>query len=343
MAKTMLDNLKMSIANTMTSDIKMIDVDKLHSSADNFFNIERIEEFAETILGQGGVKENLIVTPSPIGGYEIISGHRRTAAVRYLLQKGENVSRFLPCLVQEYSNEDDKKLNLIFMNVTARRLSDAELWTSYEKVDAILKKKKEAGEKFGRIRDTLAGYLGVSSSQIGKLQNIEKYATDKVKEAVSNGSISISTANQIARLDEKEQEAIVDTQDVSKIKTKDVKDQIDNSKKVDTSVKISATPNSEKVDTSVKIPTTLNLEKVDTSVKIPTISKTEKVEKLVIKEVYQDLLDRITERYNSEVNASYANGELDFVPQSKTSSEMLEIILCKYALENYQDLLRSAE
>lgn len=328
MAKTMRDNLKMSIANTMTSDIKMIDVDKLHSSEDNYFELNRIEELADTILGQGSVKENLIVTPLPEGNYEIISGHRRAAAVRLLLQRGEKIPKFVPCLIQDYSNNDDKVLNLILMNVTARRLSDAELWTSYEKVDAILKKKKEAGEKFGRIRDTLAGYLGVSSSQIGKLQNIEKYATDKVKEAVSNGSISISTANQIARLDEKEQEAIVDTQDVSKIKTKDVKDQIDNSKKVDTSVKISATPNSEKVDTSVKI---------------PTISKTEKVEKLVIKEVYQDLLDRITERYNAEVNASYANGELDFIPQSKTSSEMLEIILCKYALENYQDLLRSAE
>lgn len=328
MAKTMRDNLKMSIANTMTSDIKMIDVDKLHSSEDNYFELNRIEELADTILGQGSVKENLIVTPLPEGNYEIISGHRRAAAVRLLLQRGEKIPKSVPCLIQDYSNNDDKVLNLILMNVTARRLSDAELWTSYEKVDAILKKKKEAGEKFGRIRDTLAGYLGVSSSQIGKLQNIEKYATDKVKEAVSNGSISISTANQIARLDEKEQEAIVDTQDVSKIKTKDVKDQIDNSKKVDTSVKISATPNSEKVDTSVKI---------------PTVSKTEKVDKLVIKEVYQDLLDRITERYNAEVNASYANGELDFIPQSKTSSEMLEIILCKYALENYQDLLRSAE
>jgi ParB-like chromosome segregation protein Spo0J len=328
MAKTMLDNLKMSIANTMTSDIKMIDVDKLHSSEDNYFELNRIEELADTILGQGSVKENLIVTPLPEGNYEIISGHRRAAAVRLLLQRGEKIPKSVPCLIQDYSNNDDKVLNLILMNVTARRLSDAELWTSYEKVDAILKKKKEAGEKFGRIRDTLAGYLGVSSSQIGKLQNIEKYATDKVKEAVSNGSISISTANQIARLDEKEQEAIVDTQDVSKIKTKDVKDQIDNSKKVDTSVKISATPNSEKVDTSVKI---------------PTVSKTEKVDKLVIKEVYQDLLDRITERYNAEVQANYHDGLLDYVPKDKTSSEMLEIILCKYALENYQDLLRSAE
>lgn len=325
MAKTMFDNIKLSVDNTMSTDIKMIDINELHSSEDNYFEMNRIDELAETILGQGGVKENLIVSPLPTGGYEIISGHRRTAAVRLLLDNGEKVSRFLPCLVQKYASPDDKRLNLIFMNVTARRLSDSELWTSYEKVDAILKKKKEAGEKFGRIRDTLAGYLGVSSSQIGKLQNIEKYATDKVKEAVSNGSISISTANQIARLDEKEQEAIVDTQDISKIKTKDVKDQIDNSKKVDTSVKIPTISNSEKVDTSVKFPTTSNINDVS------------------IKDDYKNLISRITERYNAEVQENYHNGILDFIPHDKTSSEMLEIIICQYALSNYPDLLQDSE
>ena len=325
MAKTMFDNIKLSVDNTMSTDIKMIDINEMHSSEDNYFEMNRIDELAETILGQGGVKENLIVSPLPTGGYEIISGHRRTAAVRLLLDNGEKVSRFLPCLVQKYASPDDKRLNLIFMNVTARRLSDSELWTSYEKVDAILKKKKEAGEKFGRIRDTLAGYLGVSSSQIGKLQNIEKYATDKVKEAVSNGSISISTANQIARLDEKEQEAIVDTQDISKIKTKDVKDQIDNSKKVDTSVKIPTISNSEKVDTSVKFPTTSNINDVS------------------IKDDYKNLISRITERYNAEVQENYHNGILDFIPHEKTSSEMLEIIICQYALSNYPDLLQDSE
>ena len=339
MAKTMLDNLKMSIANTMTSDIKMIDVDKLHSSEDNYFELNRIEELADTILGQGSVKENLIVTPLPTGDYEIISGHRRAAAVRLLLQRGEKIPKSVPCLIQDYSNNDDKVLNLILMNVTARRLSDAELWTSYEKVDAILKKKKEAGEKFGRIRDTLAGYLGVSSSQIGKLQNIEKYATEKVKEAVSNGSISISTANQIARLYEKEKEAIVDTQDISKIKTKDVKDQIDNSKKVDTSVKFPTTPNSEKVDTSVKFLDIPNSEKSATSSNFSINDKPE----LTIKDHYIDLLERITERYNAEVLANYHDGIIDYVPKDKTSSEMLEIILCRYALENYEDLLRTSD
>ena len=329
MAKTMFDNIKLSVDNTMSTDIKMIDINELHSSEDNYFEMNRIDELAETILGQGGVKENLIVSPLPTGGYEIISGHRRTAAVRLLLDNGEKVSRFLPCLVQKYASPDDKRLNLIFMNVTARRLSDAELWTSYEKVDAILKKKKEAGEKFGKLRDTLAGYLGVSSSQIGKLQNIEKYATDKVKEAVSNGSISISTANQIARLDEKEQEAIVDTQDVSKIKTKDVKDQIDNSKKVDTSVKFPTISNSEKVDTNVKFSNNTG-DKKTISISDPFI--VDLVEKLIERMYVRDV-------YNYETC-----GKPEWMCPEKNSAEhMVGLSIFSYAKEHFPDLFPDDE
>ena len=66
----MLDNLKTVVSNTLTDDIKMIDIDELHESADNFFVVENIEHFAQTILGQGGVKDNLIVKPLETGGGE---------------------------------------------------------------------------------------------------------------------------------------------------------------------------------------------------------------------------------------------------------------------------------
>ena len=359
MVKDIFANLNAAVANTMSNDIKMIDIDELHSSEDNFFEIERIEEFAETILGQGGVKENLIVTPLPTGGYEIISGHRRTAAVRYLLNKGEIVQRVLPCLVQNFKSDDDKMLNLVFMNVTARRLSDAELWTSYKTVDAILKKKKEAGEKFGKIREALAGYLGISAAQVGKLQNVDNNAISEVKEAVENGDISIFTANEIAKLNEDEQETIVAAEDLSNIKPKDIKKL--NSEKVATSSNFPDISNSEKSATSSNFPDTSNSEKSATSSNFPDISNSEKSatssnfpdtsnsEKsatygnFTIRDTYIDLLDRITERYNAEVQANYHDGILDYIPKDKTSSEMLEIILCRYALENYEDLLRTSE
>jgi len=232
MAKMMLKNLGAIVANTLTDSIKMIDIDELHNSEDNFFDINRIEEFAETILGQGGVKDNLVVRSLDTGGYEIISGHRRKAAVQYLLDNGENISRYLPCLVQNYDDNDDKLLDIVLLNVSSRQISDSEMWKSYEIVDRILKNKKSAGEKFGRVRDKLAECLGVSPAQVGKMRNVEKNAIEPVKEAVSNGEISISTANEISKLNKSEQEELIKKSDLSEIKHKDVK-KINESKKSD--------------------------------------------------------------------------------------------------------------
>ena len=230
--KTMFDNLNAIVANTLTDSIQMIAIDKLHESKDNFFFIDRIEEFAETILGQGGVKDNLIVRPLETGDYEIISGHRRKAAVQYLLDNGENISRYLPCLVQDYADDDTKMLDIVLMNISARQISDAEMWKCYEILDKILQNKKDAGEKFGRTREKLAEYLGVSPAQISKMQNVEHHAIPSIKEAVENGNISISTANEIAKLNTEEQENLVQQGDLSDIKHKDVKQM--NKEKVDT-------------------------------------------------------------------------------------------------------------
>ena len=245
MKNNMFDNLKAVVSNTLTDSIKMIDINELHESADNFFVIERIEEFAQTILGQGGVKDNLIVKPLETGGYEIISGHRRRAAVQYLIDKGENISHSLPCLVQDYKDEDDKMLDLILMNVSARQLSDPELWKSYETIDKILKEKKAKGEYFGRIRDDIAKHLGVSSAQVGKMQNIEKNAIEPVKEAIASGDLSISTANEIAKLDKAKQSNI---RDLSKVQPKDIK-----KKSVDTNIN-----EDDDVDTSINDDISIN-------------------------------------------------------------------------------------
>jgi len=223
MKSNMFDNLKAVVADTIADSIKMIDIAELHESADNFFVVENIEQFAQTILGQGGVKDNLIVKPLETGGYEIISGHRRRAAVQYLIDKGENISHYLPCLVQDYADEDDKLLDLILMNVSARQISDQELWKCYETLDKILKEKKEKGEYYGRIRDDIAKALGVSASQVGKMQNVEKNAIEAVKEAVAFGELSISTANEIAKLDKEEQSKITN---LSKVQPKDIKKKI---------------------------------------------------------------------------------------------------------------------
>lgn len=208
--KDLANDLESIVADTISDSIKMIDIAELHSSDDNFFEVNRIEELAESILGQGGVKENLIVRPLSSGGYEIISGHRRKSAVQYLIDSGEEISHFLPCLVQDYTNENDKLLDLILMNTSQRVLSDSETMKSFEKLNAILKEKKDLGEKFGKTREKIAETLNLSSSQVRKLQNVDKNAIPEIKEAIKSGEISINTADKVARLDKSEQKKVAD-------------------------------------------------------------------------------------------------------------------------------------
>lgn len=308
MAKMMFKNLGAIVANTITDSIKMIDIDELHNSEDNFFDINRIEEFAETILGQGGVKDNLVVRPLD-NGYEIISGHRRRAAVQYLLDNGENISRYLPCLVQNYDDNDDKLLDIVLMNISSRQISDAEMWKSYEIVDKILKNKKSAGEKFGRVRDKLAEYLGVSTSQVRKIQNIDNNAIESVKNAVSNGEISISTANEIARLDEDEQEKVMKSAPDT-ISHKNVK-KINDNKKVDTCVTFSKDDTAELDDESEKSVTN------DTFLEDNTAESNEETE-------------------DTDIDSNFSNN--DMTKLTKSDELTTEVTLAGFIHEHYFDL-----
>lgn len=195
----LFEDMNSIIGDTLIENIEMININDLVQSQDNIFKMTGIEEFAEMILAQGGVKENLIVRPSENGKYEIISGHRRTAAARLLLERGENISPSLPCLVMEYEDEDDKKLNLILMNLSARVISDSEIWNAFEILNGIFQRKKAMGEKLGKIRDKIAETLNISLGQVAKIQNVSKNAPDELIERIKNGDISIRAANELLK------------------------------------------------------------------------------------------------------------------------------------------------
>ncbi|MBR2087269.1 MAG: hypothetical protein IJ906_09065 [Oscillospiraceae bacterium] len=96
------------------------------------------------------------------------------------------------------------------LNVSSRQVTDAELLKSYEVLDKIFQEKKNSiGKKFGRVREKLAEMLGVSTGQISKIQNIVHNAVPPVVKAVQDGELSLSAANEIAKMDTVSQIATV--------------------------------------------------------------------------------------------------------------------------------------
>ena len=145
----------------------------------------------------------------------------------------------LPCLVVNYDDHNAKMIDLIMMNITQRKISDADLYTSFLALNKIFQEQKEKGIKFGKLREKIAESLNVSPAQIGKLQNIENHAVSELKEAVQNGNICISTANKIAKLDEDEQLEIINSSELTELKSSDIRNpKTDKGKKVDTSINL---------------------------------------------------------------------------------------------------------
>ena len=60
----------------------------LEASAYNFYPMSEIEDLADAIELAGGILQPLLVRRKAPGHYEIIAGHRRWTATKYLVEQG---------------------------------------------------------------------------------------------------------------------------------------------------------------------------------------------------------------------------------------------------------------
>lgn len=219
-------DMKSAALDSFIDNIKMIDVKEIIPSEKNFYEMSAIELLADDIEREG-LKHNLVVVKDPSTGfYEVKSGHRRLAAIELLIKEKRIKSTKIPCIVDGEKTEAENELDLIMLNATQRKYSDAELLSEYEHLSKILNKLKDEGKGLnGRIRDNIAKILNISNGQVGKLDNIKHNAAPEVKKAVENGAMSISTANEVAKLaTDKQKEVVEKKPDISSAEVKKMQD-----------------------------------------------------------------------------------------------------------------------
>lgn len=217
-------DLKAASADSFADSIKMLDVSEIMPNKDNFYSMSDIELLAEDIERQN-LKHNLVVAKDKDSGkYWLISGHRRLEAVKFLINEGRRKSAKVPCYISGEKSQAESRLDLIMLNATQRKYSDKEMLSEYEQLTETLKQLESEGVKIsGRLRDVIAKILKVSKSQIGKIDNIKNNAVSEVQEAVKNGSMSISTANEVARLSPEKQKDIAEQKpDISHKEVKEI-------------------------------------------------------------------------------------------------------------------------
>ena len=176
-------------------------------SESNFYSQENIQELADSILAVGQQQPTVLGRVN--GEYRIISGHRRNAANCLLIEQGHEEYKSVRYLYRDMP-EATFELSLLAGNAFNREL------TAYEKTEqaarlrrALIKARDEDGvEITGKLREIVADILGESSTNVARMEQIEKNLSDAAKEQFKAGNLGVTAAYEASKLPEEEQNEI---------------------------------------------------------------------------------------------------------------------------------------
>ena len=182
--------------------IEYIDIDRIDDDPNNFYELSFLDELAANIELLG-LQQPLRVRANPEDADRVIivSGHRRRAAIRKLVDEGRTDLREIPCIRERgESSAALQELRLIYANSDTRKLTSAEVSKQAERVEMLLYQLKEEGYKFpGRMRDHVAEACKVSKSKLSRLKVIRDNLIPEYAEYFQKGELSESSAYRLAK------------------------------------------------------------------------------------------------------------------------------------------------
>lgn len=194
-----------SESGTGREQIEYIDVDLLDSDPGNFYALRDLDDLAANIATIG-LQQPIRVRDGENGHAVIVSGHRRVAAIRKLVEDGRTDLREVPCIREKGDASPAlRELRLIYANSSTRALSSSEISQQVEKVRDLLYQLKEEGYEFpGRMRDHVAEACKISKSKLARLDVIRKNLAPDIRRAYwdssNDGCLSEDAAYTLARL-----------------------------------------------------------------------------------------------------------------------------------------------
>ena len=177
-------------------------------SEDNFYSTEDIEKLKQSIKCLGILQPLLIENRD--GKDYVIAGHSRRKCCLQLIEEGEERFKKIPCVYKpkiELMGEEDEIIRkiLVIQSNTYREKSDWEKMTESLRMEELVKELREKTELEGKTREIVSDLIGVSSTQIGRYHSISSNLSDGLMEAFKQSKLNISTAAELAGLNEKYQ------------------------------------------------------------------------------------------------------------------------------------------
>lgn len=200
-----------------TTDLRQIHVDLIDENELNFYGTDNVADLCESIA-LSGVLQPVIVMEQADGRFLLVAGHRRTKAVRELRKEwnGNGVNPFdtIPAIVKPLPENEMQsllaELQLIQTNSAARKLNDQEIMRQANRMTEIFYRLKSYGYEFpGRMRETVAKAVGISSAKLGRLKFIVGHLSASWAERWQNGDVAEYAAEALARLPEDRQDILL--------------------------------------------------------------------------------------------------------------------------------------
>ena len=166
---------------------------------------------AELIEADKGILQNVLVRKVDTDEYEIIAGHKRRRAVRYLVEeRGLKEYEFIPCIIENLS--DVRAEFQLYSTNGHHEKTDYEKMHELERVKYLLETYPEEFPHLqtGRMVERLAKQMHMSKTTVGEYLSISNNLGNKAREAFKEGNIKKSAAVEIASLPEKEQEKLIE-------------------------------------------------------------------------------------------------------------------------------------
>ena len=209
--RDMLDVFKLDTSRR--EEIEYIDIDKIDSDARNFYELSGLDALAANIELCGLQQPIRVRTstkkPSRV---VIVSGHRRVAALRMLVEEGKEGFRDVACIREDTPKSwAMQELRLIYANSDTRKMSSADIAKQAERVQELLYQLKEEGVEFpGRMRDHVAEACQISKSKLARLKVIRESLIPALHKDWENKSFSDQAAYALARMPELMQQVFAD-------------------------------------------------------------------------------------------------------------------------------------
>ncbi len=206
--------LAVSDSDTGREQIEYIDIDLLEEDPNNFYSLNGLDELADNIATIG-LQQPIRVRNGKDGHAVIVSGHRRAAAIRKLVEDGRSGLREVPCIRERGASSPAlQELRLIYANSNTRTMTSVEISQQAERVRELLYRLQEEGYDFpGRMRDHVAEACQISKSKLARLDAIRNNLAPDILAAYWDGDVGglhEDTAYKLSQLPVDVQRQVVD-------------------------------------------------------------------------------------------------------------------------------------